>query len=93
MTTLSTRPIQNIGVDEPRGIKPDDHELYDFDISSQADSEEEEEEDYITTDRDTETSSEISEVDEMPVFIFKKRFEKPKKTYTIVLQEEDFLPE
>lgn len=87
MTSLSVRPFHKIGIDDPQGIKPDEHELYEYDNYSEVDS------DYTTIDQDTETSSDISEIDEMPVYNFKKRIEKPKKTYTLILQEEDFLPE
>ena len=90
MTSLSTRPIEDIGYDEPSGIKPDEHDLFELEDSEQEESDTE----ATLTDQDAETSSEISEIDVPSVFIFKKKKpENPQRTYTVILQEEDFLPE
>jgi hypothetical protein len=45
-----------------------------------------------TTDTDNETTSEVSEVDYKSVF-FNKRAPKVERVYTVILQEEEFLPE
>ena len=106
MSTLSYRPVKNIGYTPPQGYKFEyskfetkDVELEDNEI--EASSEEDEDEDRecddeyevpsecVTTD---DSSSEISECD-IPILAKKRSRKIPEKVYSVVLQEEDFLPE
>jgi hypothetical protein len=46
-----------------------------------------------TTDTDSEINSDVSEVDYKAVFFSKKKGVKTERVYTVILQEEEFLPE
>ena len=103
MTSLSTRPIENIGLDDPVGIKPDEQQYSSFnheddsDVDSDNDDEnyaERDDDEYNTeTETEAETTSEVSEVESFQPL--PKILKKPKanKVYTVILQEEEFIPE
>lgn len=102
MTTLSLRPIEEIGFNPPKGANPEDHELCTFsDNESEEDNEvpcasndEQETDDSDYDFYDTETSSEVSECElNVSTFVLPKRNNTRSKVYKVVLQEEEFLPE
>jgi len=101
MSTLTFRPIKNIGYDPPIGINIDDSEYCKFktneieleenEIEPPSDEEcEDEEEDCQTTD---ESSSEVSECEMIPTILRHRKVSMVEKTYSTILQEEEFLPE
>jgi hypothetical protein len=109
MSTLSYRSIKNIGYDPPKGynfeyckFERKETELEDNEIEAPSsdedecdDEQQEEDEEYEvpsecqTTD---DSSSEISECD-VPLILKKGKRVCAEKVYSVVLQEEDFLPE
>ena len=104
MSTLTFRPVNNIGYNPPIGLNVEDSEYCKFDTKEVElednefgqPSDDEYEEDYdvasesmVNTD---DSCSDISEECVLPVTI-KKRKMANSKVYTVVLQEEEFLPE
>ena len=99
MTTLSTRPIEHIGFEIPKGIRPEEQFFSNFtqeendsdleydDIGNISENEDEE----CTTE--TETTSEISEAEIVIPLQNKNKKHKISKSYTLILQEEEFTPE
>ena len=73
---------------ENNEIEPDS----DIDCSDDDDATDTQSEYQATTDTDTEVGSETSDVDYKAVFL-NKRGPKVERVYTVILQEEEFLPE
>ena len=99
MSTLTFRPVKDIGYKDPVGYnfeyckfdsKQSELENNEIELPSE-DEDDDEYEGCITTD---DSESDLSESDFYPRFI-KKRKRAPiiEKIYSVVLQEEDFLPE
>lgn len=105
MSTLTFRLVKDIGYSPPIGINIDTSEYCKFDTKeieledneigppSEDECEEnsDEEEDVVMTTDDS--CSEISEDSDIPTAIKKRRKGIAEKVYTMVLQEEEFLPE
>lgn len=98
MTTLSTRSVYKIGIDPPQPANPDDHELYRYDSQGEDDGDcdvDESESEYEYQASGTENDSEVSDTDyieRVPFFKFNKQ-KKDVNCYTVILQEEEFVPE
>jgi len=107
MSTLTFMPIKNIGYNPPIGINIDDSEYCKFksneieleeneieppsDEECDEEQEEEYDEEYYQTITD-ESSSEVSEC-EIPTILRHRKVSMVEKTYSTILQEEEFLPE
>lgn len=105
MASLSYKSMKNIGYDPPTGINIDDHEYSKFDRrevelenneiepDSDCGSDDESQSDYqATTDTDTETNSDLGETD-YKTAVFNRKKSNYERVYTVILQEEEFLPE
>jgi hypothetical protein len=97
MATLSIRCIDKIGIDPPKPANPEDHELhqYDSEYDSEYESENETESEFDYQASCTENDSDISDCEntESVKFIRFKKLIKDAKCYTVILQEEEFVPE
>ena len=94
MATLSTRNIHKIGIDPPQPANPDDHDLYRYDSQDEDECDETDSEcEYQASG--TELESEVSDaesIDSATFFSFRK-LKKNVNSYTVILQEEEFITE
>lgn len=102
---LSYRPVKNIGYNPPVGINVDDFEYSKFDtkepeledneIEPPSEDEDEDGEEDEMSECHTMTDDSSSEVSECEFAAIIKSRRKPaiEKVYSVVLQEEDYLPE
>lgn len=109
MSTLTFRSVKNIGYNPPVGVNVDTSEYCKFDVKEieledneigppsedECDQEVSDEEEYAETECMLTTDDSCSEVSEDCDFpaIIKKRKRVVEKVYSMILQEEEFLPE